>query len=180
MRTGVSNPRIRLAFAVALASLVHCDRRPVHGEPAQVGDAASAASGDVSNASTAAIDASRTITSIGFSNHSRSGDVGVTCTPDGTEDVTYVNPGFSRGGAEVVQDRKTLKPEQLGDLWSAAQELAKARPDARESPDASWNATSAIFVVLSDGARLTFSWPAGGTHPDPRAARLAGLLIKLL
>ena len=124
-------------------------------------------------------DAARTITSIGYQGMSKSGGMNVTCTPDGAADISYFNPGFSSAGAEVVQRRKTLAAEQRADLWSAAAELARSGA-ANELPDASWNGSATITLVLSDGTRTTYAWPEGGAHEDPRVVRLAGLLRKLL
>ena len=177
MRTRAHNPLIGFAFALALLA-VHCERRAASAGNSPAENDAHPAMDSASPDGRVAVDAARMITSIASSAASTSGDASLKCTPDGTVSETFFNPGFSSAGAEVVQNRKTLAPAEVAELWATGEALVHARPDAREAADASWKVRDSIEIVLSDGARLSFSWSGDGTHPDARVQRIAALLLK--
>jgi hypothetical protein len=177
VRAGAHNHKIGLAFALSLFA-VQCDRRAASAGNSPAENDAHPAMESASPDGRVAVDAARMITSIASSAASTSGDASLRCTPDGTVSETFFNPGFSSAGAEVVQRNKTLAPAEVAELWATAQAVVLALPDAREAPDASWKLRDSIEIVLSDGARLSFSWSGDGTHPDSRVQRIAALLLK--
>jgi hypothetical protein len=45
---------------------------------------------------------------------------------------------------------------------------------------AAWAGSSSIVLHFEQGPDETFTWPAGGLHPDARVQRLAAMMQKVL
>lgn len=91
--------------------------------------------------------------------------------PDGS-----VRGGHLSGGPSpfVHEAEGTISPEIRRAIVSAVEAtLAEPRPSPGVTPGAG---TERIEIELENGARVTFAWPFGGAHDDPRVVALAALL----